>query len=126
MRGINQQRGLGFFGVLIVLAVAGSLILFGLKVTPLYLESFQVDAALKNIVEQPDARKLSNHQIHDKFLRHMEINGIRRFSQKNLKDALKIERGEDGSLTITIKYQAQRELVGNLSILADWHKEYSI
>ncbi len=126
MRKINRQHGLGFFGLLIVLAVAGSLILFGLKVTPLYLESFQVDTALENIASQPDARKLSNHEIRDKFLRHMEINGVRRFTQKNLSEAMKIKREEDGSVTITVKYQAQRELVGNLSILADWNKEYSI
>ena len=120
----RKQGGLTFIGLLFLLIIGAFVVLIGLKVTPIYIESFQVDTALENIVSQPDAEKLTKSQIYDKFLRHMEVNEIRRFSEKDLQQMMKIKR-EGNTLTINMKYETERPLISNLAIIAYWDKEFS-
>lgn len=120
----GNQRGLTFVSLIFILVVAGSILLVALKVMPIYLESFQVDSALKNIVSQPQAANLSKAEIYDRFLRHMEVNEIRRFSEKDLKEMMKIKRERD-QITINMNYSSRRPVFSNLSVVADWNKEFS-
>jgi hypothetical protein len=62
------------------------------------------------------------HELHDLFLRRMEVEDVDRFNRQNLRKHMDIER-KDKRVTITLRYTAEAELFGNLSVVADWNKQ---
>lgn len=117
----RRQRGMGFWALLVVLGTLVILGLTGLKLFPVYMEAFKVDQALEKIVRQDDIKTASKQAIHEGFLRYMSIEDVNRFNRKSLQEQMKVEKRKD-EVTITLTYQAEAKLFGNLSIVADWNK----
>lgn len=120
----NRQRGLTFWGLLFVLAVMAAVLLVSLRLFPVYMEAFKVQQALEQLANLPELEEKPKHEIYDLFMRRMEIEDVDRFNMRNLRQHMSIER-EEGRVTITMEYTAVAPLFGNLSIVADWHKQVS-
>lgn len=121
MQTIHRQRGMTFLGLVLILVVLGSVLLVGLKLFPVYKESFVVDGALNSLISQPGIENKSRRDIYKQFLKYMEIEDIDRFSDANIAKFLKVEKKGNG-ITLSLEYQAQAPLFKNLSIVADWKK----
>ena len=119
-----RQRGIGFFGVLMLLIVFGFIAVIAMKLVPVYLESFKVDSALKSVIEDPNLAERSKAEIYQTLVRRLDIDDVEAIDHRNIKEKVKIDR-KDGRITITASYERRQPLFYNLTLLADFKKVVS-
>ncbi len=120
----NRQRGMTFLGWVFTLGLIGSVALLVMKLFPMYMESFKVDAALESLVEEPNIAHQSRSQIYAGFVRRMDIEDVKRFNERNVRSYVTIEK-TGPNVTITVEYQAKADLFRELSLVADFVKTAS-
>jgi len=118
----HEQRGITFLGLVFVLIVLAMVGLVGLKLLPVYMESFKTDYALKGVIEDPGVTKMTPKEIAFAFVRRLDIDGEYRIAEGNYKEFMTISK-KKGKVTITVDWKAEVPLVANLSIVAAFRKE---
>lgn len=113
----ETQGGLTLLGFIMVVALICFFILLGLKLFPLYNESFAVTQSLKSVASQPEAEKLSENDIQKYFLRSAYINGLERFKEDNIDDYLVANKVGEDPRTMTMYYEGRKNLFSNLDIV---------
>ncbi len=100
---LKKQSGLTFIGLVFVLGMLAMVVLFVLRLFPLYNEKFQIEAAMQSVISQPDASSMSIADLRRNFLRAISVSNITRFNDANIKDHLdlvKATRGQPALLLI--------------------------
>ena len=118
----RRQRGIGMLAMMALAVIVGGGFLFGLKLFPIYTESFTIDKALKSTVEQGDVGEMTKRQIQRSFMKRLEIDDVRRINDGNFKEYVKITK-KGKKVTIEINYEAIAPLFQNLSLLATFEKK---
>lgn len=120
MENIHRQKGITLLGFIIVAAVVSFFALVGIKIFPLYMESFGVTQSLTSVVNQPNAAEMSPRELQRSFLRHAQINSLYRFNDGNIRDHMTVSQPARGSTvprTITFAYEARTHMFGKLDIV---------
>lgn len=117
----HKQRGISFSGLLVTLVVAGFIGLIGLKLFPVYMESFKIDAALKGVIEDPQVAERSKKEIYDTLIKRLDIDDVESIRFDDIKKKVKIQRAK-GKVTITATYERRAPLFHNLTLLANFNK----
>jgi len=122
---MKQQTGLTFIGLCFVLSFIAIVVVFVLRVFPLYNEKFQIEAAMNTVVSQPESAKRSIADTRSAFMRALAVTNINRFNNKNIKDHVNIikpaKSGEPPMLHI--QYQATNKLVADIQLLLVFDKK---
>jgi hypothetical protein len=111
LRQSHSQRGMSFWGTLIVLAALILLGTVGLKSMPAYLEFNAIRTAVKKIGKE-DLASMTKKDIAQAFDKQASVDNIDSISGADLQF--------DGSV-ITAEYQKVIPLFGNISILLDFN-----
>jgi hypothetical protein len=106
----QSQRGMSFWGTLVVLAAIIFIGTFCLKSIPAYVEYNSVRTAIKNIAKNSSG-ELNKKEIATAFDRQASIDNIDSITGRDIR----IEGG-----TIVAEYQKVIPLFGNMSILLDF------
>jgi hypothetical protein len=106
----KTQRGMSFWGTIVVLAALVFIGTFLLKSIPAYVEFNSVRTAVKSIANASSG-ELNKKEITDAFNRQAAIDSIESVSGRDLR----IEGG-----AIVAEYQKVIPLFGNMSILLDF------
>ncbi len=114
-----SQRGLSFFGVMMSITVIGMVVLFGLKVGPLYMEYGKVSSVLDGMAVELASSKMTKQEISKNIQRRFDVNDV---SRVKTKDHLTIKRIKGGKMELTIEYEARAPLAHNLSVIAHFKK----
>jgi type II secretory pathway pseudopilin PulG len=124
MKKMNAEQGMTLIGFIMVIALIAFFALIVLRLFPLYNESFSATQSLTSVANAPEAAKLSDQDIRKIFLRNAQINGLSRFSEKNIKEYLTINKPETagGNKTVTLQYEGRNKLFGNLEIVLVYDK----
>lgn len=121
----HGQHGMTLIGWLLTLAILGFAGLFGLRLVPIYMESFKVDAALQSLIHEGGVLDSSRNELARKFAARMSIEDVDRFdTEAKLQGHFFVEK-QEGRVVIRVQYEAVAPLLSNLSIVADWDKEVS-
>lgn len=112
---MHRQAGISLIGFLIVLAVAGVVLSGGVKILPIYLESYKIDMAMQKVANEGGESTLD---IRNKLTRRFDIEDITSVKPKDIK----IFR-RDGKTTILIKYSVRKNMIGNLDVIAVFDKK---
>ncbi|RMH16682.1 MAG: DUF4845 domain-containing protein [Gammaproteobacteria bacterium] len=112
---MHRQAGISLIGFLIVLAVAGVALSGGVKILPIYLESYKIDMAMQKVANEGGESTLD---IRNKLTRRFDIEDITSVKPKDIK----IFR-RDGKTTILIKYSVRKNMIGNLDVIAVFDKK---
>jgi len=107
---IAYQRGMTFWGTLVVLSALGLIGTVGLKTLPAYIEFKAVKTAIKKVGRDVNAGS-SKKDIAQAFDRQASIDNI-----KSIKGA---QLRFDGNV-IVAEYQVVEPLFGNISVLLDF------
>jgi len=122
---LKQQSGLTFIGLVFVLAIIAMVVLFVLRLFPLYNEKFQVEAAMQTVVNQPGAASRNINETRGAFMRALAVTNITRFTSNNVRDHVDIVKparaGEPPLLHV--KYQATNKLFADIQLLLDFDKQ---
>ena len=119
-----RQRGIGMLGLMSMLVLVGFIATIGLKLFPIYMESFKIDAALKSVIEDPNVAERSKNDIYETLRKRFDIDDVKSITFDHMKDKVKIDR-KDSKVTITATYERAEPLFYNLTILAKFTKTVS-
>lgn len=106
----STQRGMTFWGTLIVLAALLLLGMVGLKATPAYLEFNAIKSAIKKIGKQ-ELSQMTQQEVAAEFDRQATI------------DNMESVKGRDLVLSggvVSVEYQKTIPLFANISLLLDF------
>ncbi len=107
----NQQKGITFIGLILMLAVVACIGLVGVKVTPAYIEFFGVKKIIKKIGNEPNFNEMSKKDIMTMFDKGADIGYVKVIKGSDLI----IENG-----AVTAEYQVIEPIVANASVLLDF------
>ena len=121
---LNRQSGLTFIGLVFVLGIIALIVIFVLRLFPLYNEKYQVEAAMETVAAQPDADKKNVTEIRRAFRNALAVTSVRVFTDDNLRDLVNLDkpkrRGDPPMLHI--HYTSIKPLFGDVQLLLNFEK----
>lgn len=123
MKLAKKQHGITGIGWLVILGLIAFFSLVTLKVFPLYYESFRVAAGMKAVAERRDIGRLTTRDIQKYLARNLEVSGVRRFNERNIKNSLTVTKLKNtNKRKMTMKYELRNDLFANLAIVLKFNK----
>ena len=113
---LKQQQGATFLGMAIVAGVIIFIAIIGMKMLPAYIEYISVKKVIKAMGSDPSLSSMSTKEIRQSFNKRKSIDNIGSVTG----DDLVIEK-DDGSTVVSVDYQVQKPLMGNVTALLDFH-----
>lgn len=118
----TRQRGASPLAVMFVLVVLGFFGYVGLKLFPVYSESFRIDSSMKGLVENEDLREMPKRDIAAALVRRLQVNSVEFINTRNYLNFMSISEQSNGAVAVTVRYQRETPLVANLTLVADFEK----
>ncbi|MEW6166551.1 MAG: DUF4845 domain-containing protein [Pseudomonadota bacterium] len=115
MRMRSRQRGLGWFGLLFVLAVIALAAIVTVKCLPIYLNQMKVASSVSKVASDPENGKGEIGQIRDALQRYWDIEDINYLEPRDVK----IKRTQSGRF-LSYEYEARERLFYNISIVIEF------
>lgn len=111
----NKQAGMSGWGTLGVVILLGFFGLIVLKMTPVYLEAFNVQSVIEKLQEDRDALAGSKRDIRETILKRFSINQVRSVN----KDHIEIEKSSE-LIKVTVKYERREGIIANVDAVASF------
>ena len=121
MRYRGGERGISFVGLIFVLVVLAFVGLFGLKLFPIYMESFKIDKAMKGVIEDSKIEQRTNREIRGALIKMLDIDNVKAIGHGTMKDHLVITK-RGGNVSLALTYEQETPLFGNISLLVTFEK----
>jgi hypothetical protein len=112
----KRQRGVSLIGMLLwgIIIVFGAVLV--MKLLPAYIEFFTIKKVLGDIGQDSEIKTMSSANIRDKFNKRSMIDDIHSVKAADLDIAR-----DKGVTIVSADYSFQTKLVGNISLLVDFH-----
>ena len=112
----TTQKGMTFWGLLVVFALIAFFTILTLKLLPPYIEYGKVKTALENVAHQPDAGSMERADIKNALDRRFTIEDV---NDVDLNKNLFVEK-KPGVTTIRIAYERRVPLAYNVTALIEF------
>lgn len=116
MQTITTQKGITFWGLLVVFALIVFFTILTLKLLPPYIEYGKVKTALENVAHQPEAGAMERADIKAAIDRRFTIEDV---NNVDLNKSLFVEK-KPGVTTIRIAYERRVPLAYNVTALIEF------
>jgi hypothetical protein len=117
MRGLHQQRGLSFWGVLLAIAIGGFTVLVVLRLGPVYMEYWTISSIAEKVAAEPGIAKANKRILWSKFARHLDINQVRTLKPEHVS----MDNDATGA-TLVVAYERREPLIANVEVVAVFEK----
>ncbi|MGB8338729.1 MAG: DUF4845 domain-containing protein [Burkholderiales bacterium] len=112
---MNRQRGMGFFGTLLVVVAGILLVITGLRVAPAYIEYFAVKNILRTMASSAEVQGGNAKEIRSSFDKRASMDNIASVKGEDL------EINKSGNDTVvSANYTVKTPLAGNASLVIDF------
>ena len=111
----KKQHGMTAIGFVMLLAMIAFFTAVVLKLTPLYLEHFEVSSVLKSLAQEPGIANKSAAEIEDTIMKRLGINNVTHVTRDNIEISK-----EDGKISIVISYEARVPMLANIDVVANF------
>ena len=118
--GSFYQRGASIWMVLLMVIVLGFAAIFGLKVIPIYLESYKIDQAIEGVLKDGVASQ-TPRDIQLAMVRRLDVDDVKAIPSSKFKEYVTITK-KGQRVTIEVSYDAEAHLFGNLWAVARFDK----
>ncbi|GAB2881649.1 DUF4845 domain-containing protein [Microbulbifer echini] len=115
---LGRQRGMSYWGWLLVIAVLGFALTCVSKMAPAYVDARYVSEALKTLGDNPELESMSTGQIKKELGRFFLINNVRGEPTKSLQ----VVRGAK-STVVSINYELRQPLIYNVDVVMKFNKQ---
>ncbi len=116
---LNKQRGLTFLSIAFILALIGFFTLLILKIAPIYINHSRVVNALKAVEKTTDIVTKSKAEIKTSLEKRFDMNYVEHVTNDNIKIV-----AQPGYVRVEIDYERVEPIVGNLSVLVEFHEGF--
>lgn len=113
----HSQRGATFLGMLVIIAILGSGLYAGIRLTPIYLEYFAVVRAMNQIAKSEDGASVSPAELRRLLDNRWAIEDIKSLDTKDVKI---VKQGS--GVEMHASYRAETPFVGNVSLVVDFDR----
>ena len=113
----KQQRGMTALGVVLLLALFGTIAFGVLQMVPVYLESMKIAQVLNKVKTEFDGQNATIVDIRKSLGKSVNIEDLRAVDYE--KDFV-IKRSKEGGYTVSMTYARKRLFVANLYLLAEF------
>jgi hypothetical protein len=120
----KRQRGMSFLSLMAIAGMLGFATVIGLKLFPIYMDSWKIDGVMKAVISEPGINQQSRKEIIDSMLKRLDIDAVDAVNYRNYKESLTITKRKN-NVTINIFYRVETPLMGNLSLVAEFDKMVS-
>ncbi len=120
----NRQRGLSFLGLIALVGMLGFAAVIGLKLIPVYMDSWKIDTIMTAVISEPGVNEQSRQEVINAMLKRLDIDAVEGVNYRNWKERLSVTKRKN-NVTIDVNYEITTPLIGNLSLLAVFEKSVS-
>jgi hypothetical protein len=120
----KRQRGLSFLSLIAIVGFLGFSVVIGLKLIPVYMDSWKIDGIMDSVIRQPGINEQSRKEIINLMLKRLDIDAVDAVNYRNYDESMTIMKRKN-QVTISIIYRVETPLIGNLTLVADFDKEVS-
>lgn len=121
MRSMKKQKGMTAVGWLLVLVLIVVFTIVGLKLIPMYMDTYKVTASLESLVDDPKAKGRPAVEIRRLLMKRLDINMVSDVSAQDVS----ISRTR-GGIIVEVDYEARRSLFGNLFMVVVYNESVEI
>ena len=121
MISIHRQRGMTPIGWVLVFLLIAFFVLIGLKLVPIYLESFSVGSVISDLKNEPGISSMTPSQIISIIERRLDVNMVETVSA----DDIYVE-SFGGTMTITADYEVRENMLGNVDVVVSFNKSVEV
>ncbi len=121
MNSLKKQQGT-VSSVMFSLILAALVVLLGLKLFPMYMESFKIDTAMESLISDSEIANQSKRDITFSLLKRLDIDDVNRINEHNYKEFVKVSKVKL-KVGIQVKYRVEVPLLSNLSLVGDFDKQ---
>lgn len=117
---MQQQTGITMIGMVVLLGILAIIVLIALKLTPIYIDSFKIDAVMKDIVNEKteDGSRLSKEDIKKRLERRFDIEDVTTVTAKDFD----IDAGK-GKTSIAVQYEVRKPMAFNIDVVVRFDKK---
>jgi len=116
-----KQRGIGFFGFMLIIALAAFFGTLLFKMGPAYLKYWQVRKAMDSLVKKTEIGEQGPRGAVRAVMRQLDIDGVSSVTEKDFT----AQKSADGKgIDLSVSYQEQTPIVFNVDALM--HFEYRV
>ena len=119
----KRQRGLSFLGLIVLVGILGFAVVIGLKLIPIYMDSWKIDGVMESVIKEPGIKEQSRREVIELMLKRLDINAVDAVNYGN-KAPITVTKRKN-NVTINIFYRVETPLIGNLSLVAEFDKMVS-
>ena len=112
----GSQQGLGFAGFLLGAFVLVLVVMFGLKLVPVYMEDGEINKLFNEIVSDPDMQKASRGDIRASFTKRASIENVTAIKAEDIDIQI-----DSGKPVLSASYSVKVPLAGNVSLTVDFN-----
>jgi hypothetical protein len=121
MSKMRKQRGMTAIGWLLVLMLVVIFAIVGIKLIPMYLDSFKVTSSLESLANDSNAKGKSGREIRQLLMKRLDVNMVNDVSASDIS----ISRSREGTV-VEVSYEARRPLFGNLHMVLVYERSVVI
>lgn len=119
---MKNQQGMSVVGFLMVASLVGFLALTAVKLVPVYIEFNSVKQAMDAAVSQSSgARDASASEIRESLSKRLSMNYVSSVKPSDIK----ITPQSGGGFKLSVDYEAEKPLMGNVHFLVKFNHEAS-
>lgn len=116
-----RQRGMTTIGIVLVLAMAAFFVLIGLKLYPIYYDSFKVAAALDSLKTDPSLATKTSTEVVDRLMKRLSIDNVDHVEKSDVS----VEKSGKG-MNVSVEYEARKNIVGNVDVVVSFSKAVEV
>ncbi len=120
----KRQRGISFLGLIAIAGILGFSVVIGLKLIPIYMDSWKIDTVMKAVISEGGINQQSRKEVIESMLKRLDIDAVEAVNYRNYKESLTIAKRKNKT-TINIFYRVETPLIGNLTLVAEFDKSVS-
>lgn len=121
MPSVKRQRGFSLFGWLFILIILGLLVIFGLRVFPMYMDYFTVVNIVEGMYADESTAKNSPRELREKLNKRFRTNNLWDLDSK---EVVHLSRDRSRGVLMHIRYEVRSPLFYNLSIIANFDRQF--
>lgn len=117
----RHQTGLTVLGGLLLVILVGVVVIIALRVTPIYIEYYQIRKALATVGEDINSYNIDTGEIRKRLERHFMIDYISAIKPRDLHI-----RKQQGKISVDLNYEDRRPLFGNLQVVGHFNESIQL
>ncbi len=112
----KYQKGMTAISFAMLLALIGFVAVIFVKLIPVYLENFKINAAVSALEDDPRAQGASVSEVKELLLKKLDIDDVDKVTDENIV----IEKLSEGRLSVTVNHETRIHMFGNVDAVVKY------